>query len=128
MATRFLESTFLTACPGLRGEWEMLRRARHPDEDASDAELFAVVRSHVLGLLMAGRVAEFARFATAVERLLGEADPILAELVERELLAPLATAVADADVPAGHIVPHLGPRTWAAWPAAGRALDGPRGW
>jgi hypothetical protein len=79
-----------------------------------------------VGLVVAGRVVGFARFATSIERLLGEADPVLAELLERELLVPLATALADVNVSAGCVVPHLGPHTRAVWRVAGRAFDGPR--
>jgi hypothetical protein len=93
---------------------------RAPGEEATDAEFFAVVHSHVIDLLMAGRIAEFARFASTVERVLGEADPILAEFLERELLDPVAMAIAATEVPASHILPHLGPRTRVVWSAISR--------
>jgi hypothetical protein len=109
-----LEATLLGACPGLREPWDALRRAhggRAPDED----DLLTHVRLHVVGLLATGRAAEFTRFASAVERLLGEADPILAAVLEERLLRPLAHDVEEARVPPSLVMPHLGPRTRAAW-------------
>ncbi|MEP7001611.1 MAG: hypothetical protein ABI969_14085, partial [bacterium] len=91
---------FLHASPLLREQWGALRRARMPDDEASAAEFLAVVRMHAQGVIVAGRFAEFAHFTRAVERLLGEADPILADLLEQELVSPLASAIAGANVPA----------------------------
>jgi hypothetical protein len=61
-------------------------------------------------------VAEFSRFARTVERLLGEADPVLFELVREGLLRPLARDVREAAIPDAHVAPHLGRRLALAWP------------
>jgi hypothetical protein len=112
---RYLESVLLSACPELRGSWEAERRAggaREPDA----AALLGAVRRHVVELLAAGRVAEFARVARALERLLAEADPGLHELLLDGLIHPLARDVRLAGVPPAHVEPHLGRRTELAWP------------
>jgi hypothetical protein len=74
------------------------------------------VRRHVVGLLAAGRVAEFSRFSRAMERLLGEADPMLFELLREGLLRPLASDVRDAGIASSLVAPHLGRRMELAWP------------
>jgi hypothetical protein len=115
VASSYLERELLGACPSFREQWEALRRARHPHEEPSEEDFLSALQLHVLGLLAAGRVAEFSRFARSVERLLGEADPMLADLLQDELLRPLAGSVAQAKLPPGAATPYLGPRTLAVW-------------
>jgi hypothetical protein len=118
MIDPFLQSTLLGACPGLRDSWNAHRRTFSANEEPDDQVLLDAVRRHVLDLLVTGRVAEFARFARTVERVLGEADPILDELLRERLLIPLATDAGAAGVPASRVAPHLGPRTARAWSRA----------
>lgn len=116
MPSPFLESTLLAACPGLRESWSAHRRTFGGTDGPDDRALFDAVRRHVVGLLAAGRVAEFSRFARAFERLIGEADPILYDLLREELVRPLARDVHDAGLEDSRIAPYLGPRTALAWP------------
>jgi hypothetical protein len=111
LSDSFLESALLGACPGLRDGWDTVRRSHAGGSPPSDDELLAQVRFHVVGLLTAGRVAEFTRFARAVERLLGEADPVLHDLLRDRLLRPLARDLDEARVSPARITPHLGPLT-----------------
>ena len=115
MASPFLESVLLAACPDLRESWTAVWRTQPAAPAASDDDLLGAVRLHVVGLLAAGRVAEFTRFARTVERLMGEADPVLDELLRWRLLRPLARDVAEAGIPHAFVTPHLGPRTRVAW-------------
>ncbi|HEU4722314.1 MAG TPA: hypothetical protein VFS59_13225 [Gemmatimonadaceae bacterium] len=119
MISPFLESTLLGACPELRESWQAHRRTFEPVEAPDDRALLDAVRRHVVGLLVGGRVAEFARFTRTMERLLGESDPLLEDLLREGLLQPLAADVAAAGVSRAHVAPHLGPRTARAWPDAG---------
>jgi hypothetical protein len=119
MTNPFLESTLLGACPGLREAWDAHRRTYGANAEPDDRVLLDAVRRHVVGLIASGRVAEFARFTRTIERLLGEADPMLYELLREELLRPLAADVDAAGVPRARIAPHLGPRTTLAWPDVG---------
>ena len=112
----FLESTFLAACPGLRESWDSHRRTFVAGEEPGDQALLDAVRRHVVGLLVAGRVAEFSRFTRALERLIGEADPILYDLLREDLLRPLAHDVSAANIEQSRIAPYLGARTRLAWP------------
>ena len=112
----FLESTLLGACPGLRESWESHRRTFVRGEEADDGALLEAVRRYVVGLLASGRVAEFSRFARMLERLLGEADPMLYELLREGLLRPLAHEVRDAGIEHSRFAPYLGARTALAWP------------
>lgn len=105
----------LGACPGLRESWETRRRTFAP-EDAGDEALLDAVRRHVVGLIASGRVAEFSRFARALERVLGEADPMLYELLREGLLRPLARDVREAAIVEARIAPYLGERMTLAWP------------
>ena len=98
MISPFLESTLLGACPGLRESWESHRRTFGRGEEADDGALLDAVRRYVIGLLAAGRVAEFSRFARTLERLLGEADPMLYDLLREGLLRPLAHEVRDVGI------------------------------
>ena len=117
MPSPFLESTLLGACPALRESWQWHRRTFANVDEADDRALFDAVRRHVTGLLAAGRVAEFARFARALERLIGEADPILYDLLREGLVHPLARDVREAGLEASRVVPYLGPRTSLVWSA-----------
>jgi len=114
----FLESTFLSACPGLRESWDSHRRTFGAGDGPGDQDLLDAVRRHVLELLSAGRVAEFSRFARTLERLIGEADPVLYDLLREGLLQPLARDVRAAKIDESRITPYLGERTALAWPAA----------
>jgi hypothetical protein len=112
----FLESTLLSACPGLRESWDAHRRTFAGRDEPDDGALFDAVRRHVVGLLAAGRVAEFSRFARALERLIGEADPILFDVLREGLLRPLAREVRDAGIDESRVAPYLGARTRLAMP------------
>jgi hypothetical protein len=112
----FLESTLLAACPGLRESWDLHRRTFAANDAPDDRALFDAVRRHVVGLLAAGRIAEFSRFARALEQLLGEADPILYDLLREGLLLPLAHVVRDSGIDESRVAPYLGERTALAWP------------
>ena len=116
MINPFLESTLLGACPDLRESWQAHRRTFGAGGEPDDRALLDAVRRHVVGLLVAGRVAEFSRFARAMERLLGDADPVLDELLREGLLHPLARDVRDAGIPAARVTPYLGVRLGLAWP------------
>ncbi|HKP15471.1 MAG TPA: hypothetical protein VJT85_05385 [Gemmatimonadaceae bacterium] len=115
MTSPFLESTLLGACPELRESWDAQRRTYGAD-GPSDRDLLDAVRRHVVELLAVGRVAEFARFARTLERLIGEADPVLYELLLDGLLRPLAHDVRAAGIPESRVAPYLGARTELAWP------------
>jgi hypothetical protein len=114
----YLESMLLGACPGLRESWREYRGTFADGDARDDQRLLDAVRRHVLGLLVAGRVAEFARFARTLERLLGKADPVLYELLLDDLVRPLAADVHTAGISPSLVAPHLGTRTALAWPPA----------
>jgi hypothetical protein len=116
MPSPFLESTLLGVCPGLRESWDSHQRTLGGLEEADDRALFDAVRRYVVGLLVAGRVAEFSRFARTLERLIGEADPILYDLLREGLVRPLARDVREAGVETSRVAPYLGARTSLAWP------------
>jgi hypothetical protein len=115
VSSPFLESTLLGACPSLRDSWDAHRRTYGAHGAPDDRALFDAVRRHVVGLLVAGRVAEFARFTRAMERVLGDADPMLDELLREHLLHPLADDLASAGIARAQVEPYLGPRTTLAW-------------
>ena len=115
MAGSFLESAFLTACPSFRPSWESLQRGYGPGTEPDASAFLGALRFHVVGLASVGRAAEFTRFAQTLDRLLAEADPILEELLNAELVAPLAVAVRDGELARQLVEPHLGARTRAAW-------------
>ena len=117
MTSSFLESTLLGACPGLRDAWNAHRRTFGPGIEPDDRALLDAVRRHVVGLLVAGRMAEFSRFARAMERMLGEADPVLYDLLREDLLRPLARDVHEAGVPHARAAPYIGMRLGLAWPS-----------
>ena len=118
MLSPFLESTLLAACPGLHHSWESHRRTFAGAEGPDDRALFDAVRRHVVGLLVAGRVSEFSRFARALERLIGEADPVLCDLLREELVHPLARDVREVGLEASRLTPYLGARTLRVWSTA----------
>ena len=90
MARSFLEAALAGILPSFATEWESHRRAFAPGSPPTDHDLLAALRGHVVSLLHDGRVAEATRFFYALERLLGEADPVLRDLLDRDLIAPLA--------------------------------------
>jgi hypothetical protein len=111
----FLESALLAACPALRDEWSAVRRTYRDGSAPDEERLFTHVRLHVVGLLIAGRFAEFTRFARSLERLLGDADPVLHDLLRDRLVRPLAREVEEAGVAHSRVEPHLGPRMRVLW-------------
>jgi hypothetical protein len=115
MGRSFLESSFLTACPSFRPSWEARRRSYAPDAEPDAPSFLGVLSLHMVGLASVGRVAEFTRFAQTLDRLLGEADPILEDLLTEHLVAPLAVAVRSGELASSLIEPHLGARTRAVW-------------
>jgi hypothetical protein len=115
MARSFLESSFLTACPSFRSSWETLRRGWEPGSEPDASSFLGALSLHVAGLASVGRVAEFARFAQTLDRLLVDADPILEELLTEHLVAPLATAVRSGELAPSVVEPFLGGRTRVAW-------------
>ena len=116
MSGSYLESMLLGACPELRESWRAHQHTFAGGEAPDDQELLDAVRRHVMQQLAAGRVVEFARVARTLERLFGEADPVLYELLLDGLLRPLARDVRAAGIAPALVVPHLGPRTALAWP------------
>lgn len=116
MTSRFVESIFLAACPGLRESWDARRRTFGANDPPNDQELLDAVRRYVLGLLASGRVSEFSQFTRSIERLLSDADPMLYELLREGLLRPLARDVRDVGIARAIVDPHLGPRLGLAWP------------
>lgn len=116
MASAYLESSLVAACPGMRESWDAHRRSYASTGSApTDDELFEVVRLHVIGLLASNRVVEFSAFARAIEQMLTNADPILEELLRGQLVGPLAADVSAAGLPPSSFHYHLGPRMRAAW-------------
>ena len=119
MTRRYLESTLGGTLPSFTAEWEAQRRAFPPAAPPGDADFLASLRAHVVRLLAEGRVAETSRFFYALERMLGEADPILRDLLERHLITALASDCRHAAIDARRVGPYLGPRTRAVWPPSG---------
>jgi len=116
---RYLESALGGTLPSFATEWDALRRTFPPDTPPEDADFLASLRAHVVRFLVDGRVAETTRFFYALERLLGEADPILRDLLERDLIAGLATDCRQAAIDSRRVEPYLGTRTRAAWLPSG---------
>jgi hypothetical protein len=115
MARTFLETALTGTLPSFAAEWAVHRRTYPPASPPTDAEFLATLRAHVLHLLAEGRVAETTRFFYALERLLEEADPILRELIERDVVTTLAAECRLAAIDARRVEPYLGKRTRAAW-------------
>jgi len=115
LARSFLESALAGILPSFAAEWDAHRRAFAPGSPPSDADLLALLRAHVVSLLQDGRVAESTRFFYALERLLGDADPVLRDLLDRDLIAPLAADCRLGGIDARRFEPYLGDRTRAAW-------------
>jgi len=108
----------LGACPELRESWQEYRRTFAVGAAPDDQQLLDTVRRYVVQQLAAGRVVEFSRVARTIERLFGEADPMLYELLLDGLLLPLARDVRAAHIAPSLVMPHLGARTALAWPDA----------
>ena len=115
MSRRFLESSLGSTLPSFAAEWDAQRRAFPPDAPPGDADFLASLRAHIVHLLAEGRVAETTRFFYALERLLTEADPILRDLLERDLVAALGRECRAAAIDARRVEPYLGARTRTAW-------------
>jgi len=92
-----------------------MRRGYEPGSEPDAVTFLGALRFHVVGLASVGRAAEFTRFAQTLDRLLGEADPILEELLTEHVVAPLAAAVREGELARQLVEPHLGARTRAAW-------------
>lgn len=118
MARTFLESTLASTLPSFTSEWEAHRRAYPLGSAPSDADFFAALRAHVVALLGNGHVAETSRFFYTLERLLSEADPILRDLLERDLVSALAIECQHAAIDARRVEPYLGERTRGVWVSA----------
>ena len=116
MSDAYLESVLLGACPELRESWQQYRRTFAAGTVPDDQQLLDAVRRYVVEQLAAGRVVEFSRIARTIERLFGEADPVLYELLLDGLVRPLARDARDAGIAPSLVVPHLGARTALAWP------------
>jgi hypothetical protein len=119
MARSYLESALAGTLPSFAAEWDAHRRTHPPGSSPSDADFLAVFRAHVVSLLAAGRVAETSRFFYALERLLGEADPILRDLLDRDLIRALAAECRLAGIDARRVEPYLGQRTRGVWMNSG---------
>jgi hypothetical protein len=115
MARSFLEAALAGMLPSFAAEWDAQRRAFAPGSPPTDTQLLAALRAHVVSFLHDGRVAETTRFFYALERLLGEADPMLRDLLERDLIAPLAAECRLTGIDARRVEPYLGARTRASW-------------
>jgi hypothetical protein len=119
MARSYLEATLAGTLPSFAAEWDAHRRAFPPGSAPSDGDFLAAFRVHVVSLLAAGRVAETTRFFYALERLLGEADPILRDLLDRDLIGALAAECRVAGIDARRVEPYLGQLTREAWMSPG---------
>lgn len=119
MTASYVERELLAACPSFREEWTRWRATYAGDTPDAD-EFLSALRSHVLMLLAAGRVAEVTRLCYGIERLLAGADPLLEELIVNGLVAPLARDCRDHPSNGAALLPHLGSRTRRAWDVAAR--------
>ena len=111
----FLQTSLIGTLPSFAQEWDAHRRAYPPSSPPGDGEFLTTLRAHVLHLLAEGHVAETTRFFYTVERLLGEADPILHDVLAHDLVAALAAECRLAAIDARRIEPYLGSRTRVAW-------------
>ena len=115
MPRSYLESVLTGACPSFAEQWTAFRRAHPAGDEPTADDLLASLQAHVEERLAEGRVTDVVRLFYTVERLLGEADPILRDLLEEHFLVPLAATCQAIGVDARLAVPHLGPRSRAAW-------------
>ena len=115
MGRSFLESALAGTLASFAAEWDARRRAYPPGTSPSDLDFLASLRTHVVQLLSEGRVAETSRLFYALERMLGEADPLLHDVLARDLIAALATECRLAGIDSRRVEPYLGPRTREAW-------------
>ena len=104
--------------PDFQARWRELRRTYPADSPPTTEDYLGHLTAHVTQALAEGRVAEVTRLFLAIERVLADADPVLADLIETRLVGTLAEECADANVPATLVEPHLGPRGRAAWERA----------
>ena len=111
----FLESALAGTLASFATEWDARRRAYPPGTSPSDLDFLASLRTHVVQLLSEGRVAETSRLFYALERMLGEADPVLHDVLARDLIAALATECRVAGIDSRRVDPYLGRRTREAW-------------
>jgi hypothetical protein len=118
VARSFLESALASACPSFDSEWSALRATYPPDAPPSADDFLGALRAHVYRLLIEGRPAEVTRLLYALERLLAGADPILADLLEERFVGRLAADCRAAALDLRLVLPHLGPRSRAAWERA----------
>jgi hypothetical protein len=118
MARSYLESTLAGTLPSFAAEWDVHRRSYAPTAPPDDADFLAALRAHVVSLLSAGRVAETSRFFYALERLLGEADPILRDLLDRDVIRALAVECQLAGIDSRRVEPYLGQLTRGVWVTA----------
>jgi hypothetical protein len=121
MARSYLESALAGTLPSFVTEWDAHRRAFSPTAPPGDADFLAAFRAHVVSLLIAGRVAETSRFFYALERLLGEADPILRDLLDRDVIGALAAECRLAGIDSRRVEPYLGERARVAWSSSHEA-------
>ena len=101
--------------PSFAADWDAQRRTYPPGTPPSDRDFLASLRAHIVGLVAEGRIAETTRFFYALERLLVDADPVLGDLLERDLIAALAADCRAAAIDARRVEPYLGQRTRSAW-------------
>ena len=115
MPWSYLESALTSSCPSFRHAWTMMRAGYPPHSPPTAEGFLRALRAHVIHSLEAGRVADVTRLFYAVERLLEGADPVLQELLEEQLLRPLAAEFQQARLDPGLVLPHLGERSRAVW-------------
>jgi hypothetical protein len=115
MSQSFLESTLLHAVPSFQPDWALLRGAWSREEAPSTVHFLASLRVHVVARLQEGDAVVFTRLAQTLERLLGEADPILEELLVDHLVSPLARETGAGGVRRALVEPHLGRRMRKVW-------------
>lgn len=115
MARSYLESTLAGTLPSFVEAWDAHRLSFSPTSPPDDAAFLAAFRAHLVSLLSAGRVAETSRFFYALERLLGEADPILRDLLHRDVIRALAVECQLAGIDSRRVEPYLGERSRVVW-------------
>lgn len=118
MSESYLERTLGSTLPTFHESWGELRRTYPPHSPPTAEDYLGHLVAHVEESLATGRVAEVTRLFLAVERVLTDADPILEDLLERNLLGALAEHCRDAGIAESLVLPHLGPMSRAAWERA----------